>query len=156
MRARDRLAFCGAISAAMGLATVLYALALLLLPDHIGRSFLGDTWAGAQSVLLPMCVLSLSAALATGPAATLYGLGQARTTFGVNMIKAPLLVVLLFAGIGWFGAVGAAWAIAITETVLLPLWFLRVRRALRHLSSATPSSQPDGDTDLINPDLETT
>lgn len=143
MRARDRMVFCVVISAAMGFATVLFAPVLLLLPDHVGQQILGDTWVGAQSVLLPMCVLSLSAALATGPAATLYGLGQARTTFGVNIIKAPLLLVLMLGGIAWFGAVGAAWAIALTETVLLPLWFLRVRRALRPASSVASPPQLD-------------
>lgn len=131
MSQRGRAMLCVGVSAAMALATVLYCGILLLLPNSIGEELLGDTWTGAESVLLAMCVLSLSAALATGPAAVLYGIGLARVTFFVNIIKAPLLVVLMGIGIPLWGAEGAAWAIAATETALLPLWFWRVRTALR-------------------------
>lgn len=123
----------------MATATAIYCGILLFIPDSLGEKLLGDTWTGAQAVLLPMCVLSFSAALATGPVATLYGIGLAKVTFWVNIIKTPLLIVLMLVGIPLYGAPGAAWAIAVTETVLLPLWYLRVRTALR-----SPGVAPKG------------
>jgi len=127
------------VSASMATATAIYCGILLFIPDSLGEKLLGDTWTGAQAVLLPMCVLSFSAALATGPVATLYGIGLAKVTFWVNIIKTPLLIVLMLVGIPLYGAPGAAWAIAVTETVLLPLWYLRVRTALR-----SPGVAPKG------------
>lgn len=99
-------------------------------------------------MLLPTCVLSLAAAMATGPAATLYGMGLARTTFRINLAKAPLLAVLLLFGITFAQAVGAAWAIAATEAALVPLWFLRVRRAIRAAAPATRPGHPDPATEV--------
>lgn len=147
MAARERGRFMLGISTAMAAVTAVYAAAILLIPEPVGEHLFGDTWRGAESVLLPMCVLSLAAALATGPAATLYGMGLARTTFRINIAKAPLLAVLLLVGITMAEAEGAAWAIAATEVVVVPLWFFRVRRAIRAAASAAPQvpAQPDGE-----------
>lgn len=145
MSQRQRALICTGVSGAMGLATALYCGVLLLVPDSLGEKLLGDTWAGAESVLLPMCLFSLGAALATGPAATLYGMGLARVTFWLNVFKAPLLVILMSAGISQWGAVGAAWAMAITEAVMLPFWILRVRSALREPRPAPPTESLTSD-----------
>lgn len=138
-RWRKRLSF--GVASGMGLVTGLFCGLLLLIPDSLGNRLLGDTWRGAASVLIPMCVLSLSASVATGPAAILYGMGKARTTFGINIVRAPLLIVFMSVGIKLHGAVGAAWALAATETVTLPAWFLRVRQAARAASPSPGASE---------------
>ena len=101
---------------------------------------------GPSRFLLPTCVLSFAAAVALGPSATLYGMGLARITFGVSIIRAALLLVLMLLGIQLWGAVGAAWALAVTELVLLPMWLLRTHQALRRPidPQATDATQ-DGD-----------
>jgi len=131
MSQRSRGVFCAGVSSAMGVATAIYCIVLLAMPDSIGESLLGDTWTGAASVLLPTCLLSFFAALSTGPATTLYGLGMARATFMINIIHAPMLVIFLSIGISSWGAVGAAWALAATEIAILPFWVGRVVIALR-------------------------
>ena len=149
MSSADRGRFTVAISGAMTGVTALYAAVVLLIPDHIGVHLFGDTWTGAESVLLPMCVLSLAAGMATGPAATLYGMGLARTTFRINVIKAPLLALLLLVGITVAEAEGAAWAIAATEAVVVPLWLFRVHRAIRATTvTANSETMP---ADLLSP-----
>lgn len=140
MTARGRARMCLAVSGVMGLAATVYSAIVLLLPDTVGVALLGDTWAGAQSVLMPMCLLSIAAALATGPAAVLYGMGRAKATFSINAAKAPLLVLLMGIGVPLAGGLGAAWAIAVTEIVLLPFWALRIRRVLQE-----PAAIPSGD-----------
>ena len=126
-----RRRFALLVTAALGGAAACYCALLLLLPDGVGGQLLGDSWTGAQSVLLPTCVLAVSAAAATGPVSVLYGMGLARVTLGVNLIRAPMLFVGLLIAIPRWDAVGAAWVLAIVEASLLPMWFLRLRRELR-------------------------
>src|SRR6478735_978975 len=131
MSQRSRGVFCAGVSSAMGVATAIYCIVLLAMPDSIGESLLDDTWTGAASVLLATCLLSFFAALSTGPATTLDCLGMARATFMINIIHAPMLVIFLSIGISSWGAVGAAWALAATEIAILPFWVGRVVIALR-------------------------
>ncbi len=131
MGVQTRRRFLYAVSAAMTAASVAYSGVLFLLPDDLGRRLLGDTWTGASSVLLPMCLMSVAAAVGTGPAVILYGMGHAKVTFRINIVKAPLVVVLMAAGVGLWQAEGAAWALAATEILLLPIWFLRTLRIIR-------------------------
>ncbi len=130
MSAAGRRTFALAVSGALGGLAVLYGSMLLILPDAWGDRLLGDSWAGAQSVLLPTGLLTVAAAAATGPVTVLYGLGRARVTLGVNLVRAPLLIVGLMVAIPRWDAVGAAWALAAVEALLLPIWFLRLRREL--------------------------
>lgn len=142
LSARQRGVLATGVSGAVGLAAAVYCSLILLLPDTTGRALFGDTWSGATEVLLPVCLMSIAASIATGPAATLYGIGLARITFRLNVLKAPLLVLTLGIAIPLYGAVGAAWALAITEILMLPLWFLRLRSALHRTSAHEPA--PDG------------
>lgn len=128
-RQRARLAF--AISAALGMITVVYVLVLLLMPDWAGSALFGDSWAGAALVLLPMGLSSLASSQANGPAAVLYAMGRAQWTFRINAVKGPVtMIVLLGAAVLW-AAPGAAWAFFAIELAVLPAWLLTFRRALR-------------------------
>lgn len=136
---RLRQRFCWALSGGVCVVTLLYAGLVLVLPPALGSALLGDTWVGAQSVLLPLSVLALAVAVGVGPGVTLYGMGRARTTFGLNLLKGPVLLVLLSAGIWQGGAVGAAWALAATEALILPLLIVKARAAIL----AVPGEQED-------------
>ncbi len=143
---RQRQLFCWALSAGMTAVAIAYGALILLLPDRFGRELFGDTWAGAQTVLLPMCVLYIAVAVGIGPGVTLFGLGRARASFGLNLIKAPLLLVTLTVGIGNAGAVGAAWALAVTESLMLPFLIVTAMRSMHRAPSAVtgPDTHPDG------------
>ena len=131
MPARARRRFCWALSAAVTVVCIGYGTLVLLLPDSVGRHLFGDTWNGAQTVLLAMTALYLAIAIGVGPGVILYGMGRARTTFGLTLLKAPILLVTLSFGIWHSGAVGAAWAIALTEAVLLPFLIAKAVKAMR-------------------------
>lgn len=148
MDQRRRRGFVAVLSAGTTVATIVYCAPLLFVPDELGRRLLGDTWSGAKSVLLPMCLLSVASALGTGPAAMLYGMGHAKVTFSINVIKAPLLVALMFVGISLWDAQGAAWAIFATEALLLPIWFLRTGRIMRSHPTAPDDPILVGDTSI--------
>lgn len=149
---RARVKFAVVTSAGVAAVTGVYALVMLLLPDAVGQALFGDTWAGASEVLLPLSLMAFSAALAIGPAAVLYGIGQARITFRINTIKAPVLVLSIALGLP-HGAVGVAWAIALTETALMPLWFVRMIGSRPAGSdAAVPVAAADPATPTTDPD----
>ncbi|GAA1428262.1 hypothetical protein GCM10009616_07450 [Microlunatus lacustris] len=144
MPLRQRQRFCWALSGAVTVVSIGYACVVLLLPDALGRQLFGDTWDGAQTVLLAMCALYLAGAIGLGPGVTLFGMGRARASFGLNLVKAPLLLLTLSLGIWQAGAVGAAWALALTETLMLPLLIITAVRAMR----SAPSAVSGGDNPL--------
>jgi O-antigen/teichoic acid export membrane protein len=125
------------LSGTLGILTVVYVVALLLLPDAWGTALFGGSWAGASTVLLAMGVSSLFSSFANGPACVLYGTGHARSTFRINLAKGPVLLITVVLGTWAAGAVGAGWAFALTEAAVLPAWILTMRRAVR--------SRPDMD-----------
>jgi O-antigen/teichoic acid export membrane protein len=123
------------LSGGLGLLTVGYLALMLVLPDRVGVMLFGDSWAGAAVVLLAMGLSSVCSALANGPAGVLYGLGQARATFRINLAKGPVLLLVLLIFTWAAGAVGAAWALAAIEALVLPAWILTLRRTLRARST---------------------
>jgi O-antigen/teichoic acid export membrane protein len=138
--ARDRWRFAVAIGGGLGLVTVCYVVLLLVMPAAFGRALFGESWAGAATVLLAVGCSSAASALANGPAGVLYGMGQARATFRINLTKGPVLVAALLAGTLWAGAVGAGWAFALVEAVVLPAWVLTLRHSLRSDSGSRPTA----------------
>ena len=150
LAARPLALFALVVSGSLGLVTVLYVAALLVLPDAWGTALFGDSWAGAAAVLLAMGLSSVSSALANGPAGVLYGIQQARSTFRINLVKGPILLAAVVAGTLWAGAVGAAWGLAATEAAVLPAWILALRHALR---ARTPNPSGTGsEPSLVDPE----
>ena len=109
-------------SSALVLVTAVYVAILLLLPLGVGTEMLGDTWAGAREVLVPMATFSAAASASAGPAMMLYAMGLARATFRLHVIAAPGVILAFVIGGQLNGAVGAAWGLAILGIVSLPLW----------------------------------
>lgn len=117
------------LSAFVALAGLGWGGLMLALPDAAGRALLGDTWTATQDVLLASIVFQAASALSIGPAGMLYALGQARVTFLVHTVLAPLILVGGLAGVALARAPGAAWGFALAAWAVVPLWFLRLRSA---------------------------
>ena len=130
MAARTRTLLAGAVSAVVVVGSLTYAGLLLLVPDSLGEQLLGDTWAGASSVLLPMSLASAAAGACLGPAIVVYAMGQARRTFLLHAFEAPLIVACMATGLAVAGTPGAAWGMAVNMAVMVPLWFWQLRRLL--------------------------
>jgi O-antigen/teichoic acid export membrane protein len=132
------------LSGILGLTTIVYVAILLLIPPALGVQLFGDSWEGAAAVLLPMGLSSLASSLANGPAGVLYGMGQAKRTFRINLAKAPVLLCFVLIGAWLWGAVGAAWGLAVTEALVLPLWLATFRKTLAATDESQPSVAPRG------------
>ncbi|HMR48177.1 MAG TPA: hypothetical protein PKE40_02505 [Arachnia sp.] len=129
--ARRLLGFAGAVAAGLLFVHVVYVVALLVMPDAWGHFLFADSWRGGALVLLPMGIAACLSCLANPPAGVLYGLGKARVTFRINMLKAPIILVLLLSGTFLFGVVGSAWAFVSIEAIILPFWILALVQASR-------------------------
>lgn len=123
MLSETRVRIAAGVSAVVAVGAVLYTGGLLLIPDSLGTSLLGDTWTGASDVLLPMAVASAAGSVTLGPAIIIYAMGQARKTFRLHAIEAPLIIICMATGLALAGARGAAWGMAINMTLMIPLWF---------------------------------
>lgn len=125
---RWRLAL--AVSAVMTVISLAYTLVMVLLPDGVGELLVGDKWAGTQSVLLATCIGSTAAAATLGPAINIYAMGLANKTFVLHCFEAPLMIASLFIGATQWGAVGAAWGIAVDQLIMIPVWYGTFARIL--------------------------
>ena len=134
--------FAASISGGLLVLHLAYVTVLLLMPQSLGVQLFGDSWAGANVVLLAMAVASCFSCLANGPAGVLYGLGWARSTFRVNLFKGPLLLLAVPLATSMWQANGAAWALAAVEATILPFWVVTLIRATRigRLTTTLPSS----------------
>lgn len=130
--ARRLLGFAAAVAGGLLFVHVAYVVALLVMPDAWGHWLFADTWRGGALVLLPMGIAACLSCLANPPAGVLYGLGWARATFRINMLKAPIILVLLLSGTLLFGVVGSAWAFVSIEAAILPFWVFVLVKASRH------------------------
>jgi O-antigen/teichoic acid export membrane protein len=155
-RRRRQLTERGWMRAAFAVSAVVTVLGLswgtlfLLAPDVAGRALLGDTWEGTQAVLLPMIIGQLGGNLAHGTSAAYTGMDRAKISLRLSAVFGPLTVVGGLVGVWLGGAVGAAWGFAVPFWLLLPFWWLVLRRevrrtvALNRAGSAQPDSrQPD-------------
>lgn len=121
--------FAALVSGGLLFVHLIYVTALLAMPPEWGTALFGDSWHGAALVLLPMCLSACFSCMANGPAGVLYGLGWARETFRINLIKGPLILVLLLGATWIWGVIGSAWAFVAIESIILPFWIVTVIRA---------------------------
>lgn len=120
--------FAALVSGGLLFVHLIYVTALLAMPPEWGTALFGDSWHGAALVLLPMCLSACFSCMANGPAGVLYGLGWARETFRINLIKGPLILVLLLGATWIWGVLGSAWAFVAIESIILPFWIVTVIR----------------------------
>lgn len=128
-----------AVGGSLGLVTLMYVAVLLVLPAQVGSALFGDSWANAAAVLLPIGLSSVASSFANGPAGVLYGLGQARTSFRINLVKGPVLVVTVLVLAAQLGVVGAAWTMCLIEVAVLPFWVAAFLRASARARAGMPT-----------------
>jgi O-antigen/teichoic acid export membrane protein len=123
------------VAAAMAALSLLYAGAIMLAPDALGELAFSAKWAEAQEVLLPLALAQVATGSALGPAIVIYALGQARRTFRIMTIEAPLVFSLMLTGAVLFGVRGAAWAQFVDQFLVIVLWFGTLRNILAERDS---------------------
>lgn len=119
-----------ALSVGMVALSVLYGTAVLLAPAAVGEAVFAQKWGGAQAVLLPLVLAQLATTATMGPSVVVYALGQARRTFQLMVVEAPLVLVLMLGGAALAGVRGAAWGQCLDQFLMVALWVYTLRRVL--------------------------
>jgi O-antigen/teichoic acid export membrane protein len=127
---RRFVALSVALSGALGLAALGYGVLVILVPDELGRTLFGPTWANAADVVLPLALANIGIGLWMGAVLGLRAMEQARRSFRARLISSPLTVVGGVVGALLGDAPGAAWGVAIATAIGLPTWWLAFRRAV--------------------------
>lgn len=111
-----------AVGLIAGSAAVVIGLFLIALPDNVGSSLLGDTWASAAALIPAITVARLASGLASGALAGLRALAAGRAILMIRVKVAPITVVLGIGGAmltqsAWGAAVGVATAQLVSAAV---------------------------------------
>jgi O-antigen/teichoic acid export membrane protein len=120
-----------ALSAALAAAAALAGAVLLALPDSIGEALLGETWALAVPVILPLAVANVLHGAISGSIIGLRALEAANHSFRARLVMSVLAVVLGVGGAAVAGAVGAAWGTVGSALVGTILHWHALRSAAR-------------------------
>lgn len=102
---------------------LLNGFAMLVLPDQLGRQFLGATWEEAKPLLLPAAVQMVAMGAMSGARTGLLGVRAVRLATTVDVGKTALIVVLTIVGAFIGGAEAAMWAMVIGHVVGTISWW---------------------------------
>ncbi|GAA3890027.1 hypothetical protein [Streptomyces sedi] len=125
-QARAALGAGGALAAT----AVVWATALTVLPDTMGRELLGDTWDSASEILTATGGQYAFMALGTCGLLLLRVLTP-RATLPIQLVFSTLSVVALFVGYATGGVLGAAWGLALGSAAKALASWLRAALELR-------------------------
>ncbi len=133
-----------ATSAASAFVTIAWSTVLFLMPSSWGVWLLGDSWAGAKSVILPVVVGATAVALVMGPALGLKCRAEGGRLLRTTFIQAPLLILFGLLGAALNGAVGAAWGFASAQVIgCILLWGHFLTSERHHARAAQLRGEPD-------------
>jgi len=108
---------------------------ILLFPDLLGPTLLGDSWPGASTVIVPIALAMAARSAAFGARMGLAAIGAGRVLLRWTVVEAVVTVGAGIIGVLVAGAPGAAWGMVVGgATVIVPWW-----RALQAASSPTAS-----------------
>lgn len=136
-----------AISLMVGLTTFAWAAMVSLLPDPLGVLLLGETWASAKSLILPLGLAYGIGALGLGAGVGMRVLADARRSVRARSVDATAQAVGGIIGASQAGALGMAYGLAsgaIVGAAANWLGFLAAVREAERDPSLVPGGPPSG------------
>lgn len=127
------------LALAMAAVATAWTVVLMLLPEHMGRQLLGDTWA-ASSALLPASGTQYACiALGTSALLTLRVL-RPRATLPIQVVFSLASVLFMLAGYRVDGVLGAAWGLGLGSALKAAALWLRIGTVRHAPSPAAPAA----------------
>lgn len=139
-RAPHRLErFCFALGVPqVGLAAAWGAVAFVLVPRGLGTFLLGDNWAPASHLLLPMLMVTVLTVFGSSAMAGVRALGAAPRSLAAQVSNAAVTLVCSVAGAVLGGALGSYWGLTLGTGLGVILWWRQLRFAIRdHLGASS-------------------
>nr|WP_223188017.1 hypothetical protein [Streptomyces sp. CBMA29] len=127
-----------------------WTIVLMLLPAHVGRQLLGDTWASSSALLAASGSQYACIALGTSALLTLRVL-RPRATLPIQVVFSLASVVFMLAGYQWDGVMGAAWGLALGSALKAVALWLRIVTVKRAPVAATAGQSPDASAEGVTP-----
>jgi hypothetical protein len=129
---RSRLpAVTGLMSSGAALVGAICVAVALQIPDELGRRLLGDTWAQAKAVLLPVGITICGNMATLGALLGLRALRNARVSLFARAVSALLLVACVAPGLATgASATGLAWLMTAAVWCSVIVWWTAFLRAL--------------------------
>lgn len=137
MTERSRAAAFGALCVLLAITSLAVAALLMALPESLGEALLGDTWAGAKRLALP--VGSQFAAIGVGTVAfTALRISMPTQTLRLRLIASVVFVAGFWTGFHVDGVRGAAWGLCFGSSFQAGLFWVFLTLSRRR-PSASPS-----------------
>jgi hypothetical protein len=129
------------LSVLFGAGGLLLGATVLLMPESLGRTFLGGSWEGTRELLPAMTALALTAGVIVGPAVGLRAISAVGRMATVSLAVAPIAILLPAGGALLAGAEGAAWGLAASNAVMAGALLWQFRVANRKFLSSPPEER---------------
>lgn len=118
-------------SGGLALLAVCWALVGLGIPDTLGGEVFGDSWPGADELMIPMGLSMVFGGVTAGGFLGLRSLGDAQGSLRSRVLSVPGLLVLPIVGALAGGAVGFAFGAAAGRLLASGIWWSAFEGALR-------------------------
>ena len=145
VRMRDRAdgdlrVMCRFLAVLLPLSALPWVLALMVMPDSIGREFLGETWAGGRRVVLPLGLATAVTGVLFAANSGLRALGNARRGLRARLLMLPFTLVGGLGGALVAGAGGSAIGLLGANSIGGGIWWVQFSKAAAETSP--PARQP--------------
>lgn len=127
------------LGAGLGLVTLAWGLVVCNLPESVGEALLGDSWAGASTVLVVMTWSAVAGAIGFAPVVGLRALAAARHSLRARSTVAVATLVVGCVGALLGEARGALGGVAAAETAGVAVYWRAFRTADKAVTAAGPT-----------------
>lgn len=112
-----------AVSIVLAAGGLAYTALILVFGETLGPMLLGKTWPNARDVVLPLALAATSTGAWLGANVGLRALQQPSRSLRIRLVVTTLTLVGGVMGVLVSGAPGAAWGLAITSLLGIPIWW---------------------------------
>lgn len=150
-RMTDRTWFYAAlgVSGFVGLAGLVWGSIFLLAPESLGEFVLAESWPGTSAILFAAVVTQVLSGLSIGPVTVIYAIDRAPATLSIQIILGVLTFVGGVGGVLLGGAIGAQWGFAAASAIVVPCWYIQMRRQLKWVAENRHAVVEDSPQDTV-------
>ncbi len=134
--ARRLAQICLAAGLSLAAVAVVWTVILVLLPEAVGLTLMGDVWDPAHSVLFAWGMAFAAINLGTGASIGLRALAAAPRTLRAAVVTSVIGFAGAVIGAATAGIQGAAWGLLITQVIGIGVWWWEFRGGLHDRARA--------------------